>query len=329
MTRRRWSGRLVLAVLALFVSFLYLNNSSLLTEPPGEGPFLVAHRSLGQGFSKEGLTGKTCTASRMLPMEHRYLENTLPAIEAAFGFGADTVEIDVQRTADDRFAVFHDWTLDCRTEASGRPRDRTLSELQKLDVGYGYTPDGGRTWPFRGKGVGMMPSLEQVLTVFSDHDFIIDIKSNDLSEGKLLAERLAVLSEVRAGQVSVYGGPLPVEWIRERLPGIRTMSRPRLKSCLLRYIALGWSGVVPEVCDRGLLFVPVNIAPWLWGWPHKLVRRMERVGTRVILIGDYAAGDRHSRGLDDPGRVLELPPRYSGGIWTDRINLIGPAMRLP
>jgi len=29
-----------------------------------------------------------------------------------------------------------------------------------LDIGYGDTADGGKSWPFRGKGVGMMPSLE-------------------------------------------------------------------------------------------------------------------------------------------------------------------------
>ncbi len=39
------------------------------------------HRGLGQGFSKEGLTGKTCTASRMLLLEHGFLENTIPSID--------------------------------------------------------------------------------------------------------------------------------------------------------------------------------------------------------------------------------------------------------
>ena len=30
-------------------------------------------------------------------------------------------------------------------------RDKTLAELQALDIGYGYTADGGKTFPFRGR----------------------------------------------------------------------------------------------------------------------------------------------------------------------------------
>jgi glycerophosphoryl diester phosphodiesterase len=37
----------------------------------------------------------------------------------------------------------------------------TLAELQKLDAGYQWTNDGGRTHPFRGKGI-RVPTLEEV-----------------------------------------------------------------------------------------------------------------------------------------------------------------------
>ena len=329
MRRRRFKRlKIVAAATALLAALVYLNNTSLLAEPIGNRPFLVAHRSLGQGFRLDGLTGKTCTASRMLPSEHGYLENTMPAMEAAFGYGADVVELDVHRTVDDHFAVFHDWTVECRTEGSGVTRERTLEELQKLDVGYGYTSDDGRTWPFRGKGVGMMPSLEQVLTTFPDRDFLIDVKSNDADEGALLAERLATLTAGRAGEIAVTGGSRPVGVIRERLPELRSITRPRLKRCLVRYITLGWSGYVPPDCKRSLLLVPANVAPWLWGWPDRLLQRMDKVGTRVVLIGDYG-GEGFSKGFNDPNRLTELPADYSGGIWTDRIDLIGPAVRAP
>lgn len=316
--------KIVAATVGIFVVLVYLNNTSLFSKPLADRPFLVAHRALGQDYDREGLTGTTCTASRMLPSGHGYLENTLPAIAAAFDHGADIVEIDVHRTVDERFAVFHDWTVDCRTEGSGVTREHTLAELQQLDVGYGYTADGGETWPFRGKGVGMLPSLEQVLATFPDEDFYIDVKSNDAGEGALLAERLAELSANRRAEIMVFGGPLPVGVIRERLPHVWTITRPRLKRCLTRYIAVGWTGVVPSECRRSMLLVPVNVAPWLWGWPNRLLHRMDRVGTRVVLIGDYG-GEGFSRGFDDPDRLAELPRDYSGGIWTDRIDLIGPA----
>ncbi len=51
--------------------------------------------------------------------------------------------------------VFHDWGVDCRTNGKGVTRTLSLAEIKKLDVGYGYTADGGKTFPLRGKGVGM------------------------------------------------------------------------------------------------------------------------------------------------------------------------------
>jgi glycerophosphoryl diester phosphodiesterase len=317
--------KLVAAAIGLFAVLVWLNNTSLLADPIGERPFLIAHRGLAQGFDRTGLTGKTCTAERMIPSGHEHLENTLPSMEAAFGYGADFVELDVHRTTDDRFAVFHDWILDCRTEGTGVTREHTLAELQRLDVGYGYTADGGETFPFRGKGVGMIPSLEQVLATFPDRQFFIDVKSNDPAEGALLAERLAEWTGRHRGEIAVHGGPLPVRAIRERLPEVRTITRRQLKTCLKRYLAVGWTGYVPADCRRSMLLVPANVAPWLWGWPDRLLRRMDRVGTRVILIGDYT-GLGFSTGFDDPARLAELPRGYSGGIWTDRIDLIGPAV---
>jgi glycerophosphoryl diester phosphodiesterase len=77
-----------------------------------------------------------------------------------------------------------------------------------------------------------------------------------------------------------------------------------------------------------VLLVPANVAPWLWGWPNRLIQRMDRVGTRVVMIGHYGGGG-HSQGFDDPDQLTELPRGYSGGIWTDRIDLIGPAITGP
>jgi glycerophosphoryl diester phosphodiesterase len=313
------------ATTVMFALFVYLNNTSRLARPIGTEPVLIAHRALGQDFDREGLTGETCTASRTIPSGHEYLENTIASMTAAFAYGADFVEFDVHRTTDGRFAVFHDWTLDCRTDGSGVTREHTLAELQTLDVGFGYTADSGKTWPFRGRGVGLMPSLAEILATFPDRSFVIDVKSNDPEEGMLLAERLAELAAARKGEIMVYGGARSVNVIRERLPHIRTISRPRLKRCLVRYLALGWSGYVPADCERSMLTVPANFAHWLWGWPNRFLQRMDRAGTRVVLIGEYR-GEGFSQGLDDPEQVTELPSDYSGAIWTDRIDLIGPTV---
>ncbi|MDY7015993.1 MAG: glycerophosphodiester phosphodiesterase family protein [Cyanobacteriota bacterium] len=302
-----------------------LNNASFLAKPIGRKPILLAHRGLAQDYDRTGLTNETCTAARMLPSAHEYLENTIPSMKAAFAYGADIVEFDVHPTLDGQFAVFHDWTIDCRTNGTGVTREQTLKDLQALDIGYGYTSDRGKTWPFRGKGVGLMPSLDQVLTTFPDRNFLINVKSNDAEEGVLLAERLAALPAERLNKIRVYGGDLPMNAIRERLPQMQTLSPPRLKRCLSRYIVFGWLSYVPADCQRRMLMVPANVAPWLWGWPNRFLQRMDAVGTSVFLVGDYR-GEGFSQGFDEVERLQELPAHYSGGIWTDRIDLIGPAV---
>lgn len=307
------------------VSF-YVTNASFGVKPIGLSPVLVAHRGLGQGYDRQGLTNDTCTAERMLSVPHDYLENTLPSMKAAFAYGADMVELDIHPTVDGHFAVFHDWTIDCRTNGTGVTREQTLGSLKALDIGYGYTADDGKTYPFRGQGIGMLPSLSEVLSTFPDRHFVINIKSQDPNEGVLLAERLAVLPAERQGQFMVYGGSEPVGIIREQFHTIQTLWPRRLKQCLTRYMALGWTGWMPAKCDRNLLLVPANVAPWLWGWPNRFLRRMDRVGTQVFLVGDYR-GEGFSQGFDDPERLKDLPPDYAGGIWTDRIDLIGPAVK--
>ena len=185
---------------------VYLNNSSFLAKPRDGRPFLLAHRGLAQTFSMEGITGETNTARRIYEPEHPYLENTIPSMEAAFRAGADMVELDIHPTKDGQFAVFHDWTLDYRTNGTGTIREHTMAELKKLDIGYGYTADDGKTFPFCGRGIGLMPSLDEVLEGFPNHSLLIHVKSNDPQEGILLAQYLQKLPAGRLPRLMVYGG---------------------------------------------------------------------------------------------------------------------------
>jgi len=316
-------SRIALAAVAAFAAFAWLNNSSLLSSrPPGE-PVLFAHRGIAQRFDARGVGNDTCTAQRMLPPRHNFLENTLPSMRASFAAGADWVEIDVHPTTDGQFAVFHDWTLDCRTEGRGRTRDHSMAALRRLDVGHGYTADGGRSHPFRGQGVGLMPSLDEVLAAFPQGRFVINVKGNDAREGVLLADTLARLPAPRQRDLIVYGGDAPVAKVRERLPQVRTASRATLKSCLLSHIAYGWTGVVPPACRRALVLVPLNVAPWLWGWPSRMQDRFEAAGAMVVVIGPYRGG--FTSGVDTPAEWGRLPPGYSGGIWTDEIEALAAA----
>jgi glycerophosphoryl diester phosphodiesterase len=81
-------------------------------------------------------------------------ENTIAALEKAIAQGAGMAEIDIQQTADDRFAVFHDDLLDRTTNGAGPLWEKTLAELQTLDAGSWFGP---------GWSGERIPSLEEVL----------------------------------------------------------------------------------------------------------------------------------------------------------------------
>jgi glycerophosphoryl diester phosphodiesterase len=318
-------GQGLLAILVLG-GLVWLANASLWSSYQARNTVL-AHRGLHQTYSREDLERDTCTADRIRPPVHDHLENTLESMAAAFALGADVIEFDIHPTTDGQFAVFHDWTLDCRTNGTGVTRRQSMAYLKTLDIGHGYTADGGRTHPFRGRFVGAMPTLDEVLARFPDRRFLINIKSRDPQEGRLLAARLKQLPEAQRALLMSYGHDAPEDTLAQALPGMRTMGRERLTRCVTRYLAYGWTGVVPEACRDTLVLVPENLAPLLWGWPNRFVERMHRVGSEVYLRGPYGGRSRLPAGIDTAEQWQALPPAFPGGVWTDRIDLVATFRR--
>jgi glycerophosphoryl diester phosphodiesterase len=313
------------AVLA-FAAAVYLNNTSFLAEHREGKPLLLAHRGIAQRFDETDLKNDTCTATRMLPPKHDYLENTIRSMQAGFDAGADVVEIDVHPTRDGQFAVFHDWTLDCRTDGHGVTRKHSMTEMKTLDIGYGYTADGGKSFPFRGKGIGLMPTLDEVFSTFPDKHLLINVKSRDPLEGEKLAAVLNGLPAERRAKIIVYGGNEPIDRLRQLASDIRTASRDSLMGCLTGYIGYGWTGILPDDCKNVMMLVPINYAPWLWGWPDRFLNRMQDANTQVFVIGPYHGGG-FSTGIDNAERFAQLPANYSGGIWTNEIETIADLMK--
>jgi glycerophosphoryl diester phosphodiesterase len=240
----RWRRRAVAG--AAIVICLWAGNSSWLHGPTGKAPSLLAHRGLAQTFPIAGLNGTEDTSKLIFPPEHPFIENTIASMAAAFEYGADIVELDIQRTADDRFAVFHDATLDYRTDGHGPIRAHALDELQRLDLGHGYSADHGQTFPFRGKGIGLMPSLDQVLSAFPTREFLLDVKGFDAADGRVLAEFLRRLPAKRLERLAAYGGDQPIQVLASALPSLRVMSKNSLVRGALEYLAIGWKATSPR-----------------------------------------------------------------------------------
>jgi glycerophosphoryl diester phosphodiesterase len=104
-------------------------------------------------------------------------ENTLPSFAVAAEQGADAVECDVHVTADGVPVVIHDPTLDRTTDLVGAVAATPFARLREADAGARFTADGGRIFPFRGRGV-RVPTLAEVLdAVPAALPLVIEIKT--------------------------------------------------------------------------------------------------------------------------------------------------------
>jgi glycerophosphoryl diester phosphodiesterase len=198
--------------------------------------------------------------------------------------------------------------------------------LKALDIGHGYTADGGETFPFRGTATGSMPTLTEVLEAIPQGQFLIDFKSNEAREGDTLAALLAAEPQWRAAIWGAYGGDRPAFRAAETIDGLTAFSRRRVIDCLLQYLGLGWSGYVPAACHETRVLVPINAAPLLWGWPNLFLRRLSDAGSEVVLTGPYSPGDPGTAGIDSLETLAMVPADFTGYLWTNRIELVGPAL---
>ena len=313
---------------ALAAAFLILTlvNASWLAPDPVGAPKLIAHRGLSQLYDKAGVERDTCTADRIEQPVHGYLENTIDSVLRAQQLGAWAVEVDLAPTADGELVVFHDWTLDCRTEGTGDVRDATLEELKALDPGYGYTADGGKSFPFRGKFKGVIPTFEELVQALPPRGrLMINFKSKNPAEADLVSARLAAIGrDPAASGDGFYGHAGPINRIRALHPGAWAWEQAAAKQCSQDYVTYGWTGYLPESCRGGTLIVPLNYQWSFWGWPNRLIARMEAHGGRVLVVGPI--GDNRPRGLDLPEQLGDVPASFNGYVWVEDGWAILPAL---
>ena len=156
MRRKRLAGALLaVGVAALLLAFA-------LARPAPERAFFAAEKHGLLVIAHRG-------GAQLRP------ENTLAAFAHAAALGADVLEMDVRATADGAIVVLHDATLERTTDGRGTVAALALAELRKLDAGYRWTADGGRSYPFRGKGI-RVPTLAEVFARFPGARMNLEIK---------------------------------------------------------------------------------------------------------------------------------------------------------
>lgn len=114
-------------------------------------------------------------------------ENTVEAIRRGVRAGAQAIEIDVHLSADGHLVAIHDETVDRTTDGSGPVEEMTLEAIRRLDAGYRFTPDRGRSFPYRGAGV-RIPTLDEAVDAAAGLPMVIEVKSP--AAGEALGEWL-------------------------------------------------------------------------------------------------------------------------------------------
>ncbi len=321
-----WLTRIGFIAAIIFVILTVVNASWLADAPRGKAK-LVAHRGIAQHFDRAGVERDTCTAELIEEPVHDYLENTGRGAQRAAEIGAAMIEVDIAPTLDSQLIAFHDWTLDCRTDGAGPVREASLEDIMKLDAGYGYTADGGKTFPLRGSAVGgIQPLSTWILYVRESKQIMFNFKSSDAKEADMVA---VVLKEADRDPVKLryafYGDPAPVARIKELYPDVWAWSPAAAKQCTTDYLLYGWTSIIPESCNDGTLIVPLNRQWMYWGWPNRLVSRMEEVGARIIVTGPHSANEPNT-GLSLPEQLGDVPRSFNGYVWVDDIWTVGPAL---
>lgn len=234
-------------------------------------------------------------------------ENTLEAFRLAREQGAPYLELDVHLSSDGELVVIHDSSVSRTTGRRGRVENMTLAELRKLDAGYRFTMDHGRTFPYRSKGL-KIPTLNEVLEHFPDMRITVELKPTRDGVAEKLAKKLQLHRAEERVIVASSENDL-LHRFREAAPHVATsFSKDEVRDFLLRlrggamggYRPPGVAFQVPEYKGlRRVVSKPVieaihrlgvEIHVWTVNEPVHIVRLLEW-GVDGIMT-------------DDPGRAL-------------------------
>ena len=158
---------------------------------------------------------------------------TLFAFTEAVKIGVDVLEMDVYLTKDQHLVLMHDETVDGTTNGHGQIRKLTLAQLKKLDAGYRWTNDGGKTFPHRSKGI-TVPTLKEIFEAFPTMRMNIEMKSSSVSPVKALSRLIDEHKMTNNVLVASFSDQF-LEDFRKLSPDVATsMSTPELLHFVLK-----------------------------------------------------------------------------------------------
>jgi glycerophosphoryl diester phosphodiesterase len=182
--------------------------------------------------------------SRPLVMAHRggaglWPENTMYGFKRAVDSEVDVLETEIRSTADGVLVLLHDSTVDRTTSGEGPVNEITLRQLRALDAGFNWSSDGGRTFPFRGRGI-TVPTLAEIFTAFPNTRLNIDIKQVEPSLVLPLCKTIHTFGMADKVMVASFDSKV-LKVFRRECPDVATALSPHEVRlfCLMNFAYLG------------------------------------------------------------------------------------------
>jgi glycerophosphoryl diester phosphodiesterase len=283
----KWFGYFLLGV-AVVLGALYIYLAMQTGEKAAERPI----------FARE--------KNKLLVIAHRgggglFPENTLEAFEYSARLGVDVLELDVHQTADGALVVMHDSNVDRTTDGRGQVRDLTLAEVKKLDAGFRFTVDGGKTFPFRGRGL-FVPTLAEIFGALPEMTFNIEPKQHEPS---IIAPLCGLIRERKMVDKTIVGSfdQTTIDDFRRQCPEVATSASPAEVS---KFLALSKTGLSES-----------------YNPPMQALQVPQKFGGWQIITKEFIA-DAHSRNLqvhvwtvNDAAEMQNLIDLGADGIMTD------------
>ncbi|WP_105103384.1 glycerophosphodiester phosphodiesterase [Microbulbifer pacificus] len=148
-----------------------------------------------------------------------YPGNTPIFLRQMAAMNVDVLEMDAHASADDELVLMHDDTVDRTTEGKGAIRDKTLQELQKLNVAYNWSQD-GKTFPYRDNPQRIL-TVDEVFKTYPGYPMVIELKSPDPDAARTLCRKLMAFNKSNQVIVSSFHQSA-IDTLREDCPHVAT-----------------------------------------------------------------------------------------------------------
>lgn len=235
-------------------------------------------------------------------------ENTLPSFRRGHADGVDVLELDVHATRDGEVVVLHDPTLERTTDGAGPVAALTFAELARLDAGHRFSPDGGRTFPFRGQGI-RVPRLAELVREFPDVPLNIEIKPEGAD---IVAAVVAMVRAARARIVLAAEHDTIMQAIRSAAPEVPTSCATGEVAAFIGALQAGEPPALPAGA------VALQIPPSFGD---------VTLVTRESVAAAHGLGaEIHVWTINEPAEARRLLALGCDGIMTDVPHLVRPAI---